>query len=46
MLTINSHDINISIAGGVEDMVCDPNSIVFFSQFFFSFFTFIILNLF
>jgi len=43
MLTMNSHGVEISIAGCVEEMVCDPNPIPFF--FFFSFF-FILRSLF
>jgi len=35
MLTINSHGDEISIAGCVEEMVCDPNPMPFFFFFFF-----------
>ena len=35
MLTINSHGVVISIAGGVVEMVRDPNPMSFFSFFFF-----------
>jgi len=38
MLTMNSHDVEIAIAGCVGEMVCDPNPIPFFSLFFFFFF--------
>ena len=43
MLTMNSHGVEISIAGCVEEMVCDPNPKPFF---FFSLLFFIILDLF
>ena len=33
MLTINSHGVEISIAGWVEEMVRDPNLMPFFSFF-------------
>jgi len=35
MLTMNSHGVEISIAGCVEEMVRDPNPIPFFLSFFF-----------
>jgi len=38
MLTINSHGVEISIAGCVEEMVRDPNPMTFFFPWFFSFF--------
>jgi len=43
MLTINSHGVEISIAGCVEEMVLDPNPMPFFFFAFFLFF-FHILN--
>jgi len=38
MLPMNSHGVEVSIAGGVEEIVCVPNPMPFFS--FFSFFFF------
>ena len=35
---MNSHGVEISIAGCVREMVCDPNRLSFFFFFFFSFF--------
>jgi len=29
MLTMNSHGVEISIAGCIEEMVCDPNPMPF-----------------
>jgi len=43
MLTMNSHGVEISIAGCVREMVRDPNLLAFF-LFFFSFFFLHILN--
>jgi len=40
MLTMNSHGIEISIAGCVEEMVCGPNPTPFFLFLFFFFFFF------
>jgi len=37
MLTMNSHGVEISIAGGVVEMVRDPNPIPSFFSFFFLF---------
>ena len=46
MLTMNSHGVEISIAGCVEEMVHDSNLMPFFSLFFFLFFchAFIVLR--
>jgi len=41
MLTMNSHGIEISIAGCVREMVRDPNPMSFFLSIFFFFFFFI-----
>jgi len=38
MLTMNTHGVELSIAGGVEEIVRDPNLLSFFS--FFHFFIF------
>jgi len=35
MLTINSHGVKISIAGGVEEILCNPNILSFFILFLF-----------
>jgi len=35
MLTMNSHGVEISIAGCVKEMVRDPNAMSFFFFFFF-----------
>jgi len=35
MLTINSHGVEFSIAGDVEELVRDPNPMSFFFLFFF-----------
>jgi len=35
MLMMISHGVEISIAGGVEEIVCDPNPSLFFFSFFF-----------
>jgi len=41
---MNSHGVEISIAGGVVEMVRDPNPRSFFFFFFFSFFFFFIMH--
>jgi len=41
MLTMNTHGVEFSIAGGVEEIVRDPNLMPFF--FLFSFFLFFII---
>jgi len=46
MLTMNSHGVEISIAGCVREMVRDPNRMPFFSFFSFFFFSFIMRSLF
>jgi len=38
VLTMNSHVVDFSIAGGVEEIVRDPNPMPFFFHFFFHFF--------
>jgi len=43
MLEINSHGFEISIAGCVEEMVCDPNPMPF-SFIFFFFICFVLIN--
>jgi len=36
VLTINSHEVEIAIAGCVREMVRDPNPMLFIFHFFFS----------
>ena len=44
MLTMNSHAVEISIAGYVREMVRDPNLMPFFSFFLFFFFSFFFVS--
>ena len=44
MVTINSHGIEISIAGGVVEMVHDPNPIPFFYFIFIFYHAFIVFR--
>ena len=44
MLTMNSHGVEISIAGCVAEMVCDPNPIPFFFFFFIFYYVFIVFR--
>jgi len=44
MLTINSHAVEISIPGCVEEMVRDPNLMPFFFFFFFFYHAFIVFR--
>jgi len=44
MLTINSHGVEISIAGCVREMVRDPNLMPFFFFFFFFFLMWFVLK--
>jgi len=45
MLTMNSHGVEISIAGCVGEMVCDPNPMSFFIFIFtFFYYAFIVIS--
>jgi len=44
MLTMNTHGVEFSIAGGVEEIVRDPNSMPFFFFFLFLYHAFIVLR--
>jgi len=44
MLTMKTHGVEFSIAGGVEEIVCDPTPLTFFFFFLFFYHAFIVLR--